>query len=48
MFGIAKENKFVLIDEDKEKLVNTLDFMPQYSVDEIKEYTEDEIKSINW
>ena len=44
MFGIVKENKFVLIDEDKEKLVNTLDFMPQYLVDDIKEYTEDEIE----
>ncbi len=43
MFGIVKENKFILIDEDKERLLNTLEFMPQYSVDEIKEYTEDEI-----
>lgn len=43
MFGIVKENKFVLIDEDKEKLLNTLEFMPQYSVEDIKEYTEEEI-----
>ena len=40
MFGIVKENKFVLIDEDKERLLNTLDFMPQYSVEDIKEYEE--------
>ncbi len=44
MFGIAKENKFVLIDEDKEKLLKTLEFMPQYSIDEIKEYTEEEVE----
>lgn len=43
MFGIVKENKFVLIDEDKEKLLNTLEFMPQYSIDEIKEYDEVEV-----
>lgn len=42
MFGIVKENKFVLIDEDKERLLNTLKFMPQYSVDDVKGYTEDE------
>ena len=40
MFGIVKENKFVLIDEDKERLLNTLEFMPQYSVEDIKEYEE--------
>ena len=40
MFGIVKENKFVLIDEDKERLINTLEFMPQYSVEDIKEYEE--------
>jgi hypothetical protein len=33
----------VLIDEDKEKLLNTLEFMPQYSVDDVKEYIEEEI-----
>lgn len=44
MFGIVKENKFVLIDEDKEKLIKTLAFMPQYSVDEIKEYKDEEIE----
>lgn len=43
MFGIVKENKFVLIDEDKEKLLKTLEFMPQYSIDDVKEYSEDEI-----
>lgn len=43
MFGIVKENKFILIDEDKERLLNTLEFMLQYSVEDVKEYTEDEI-----
>ncbi len=43
MFGIVKENKFILIDEDKEKLLNTLEFMPQYSKEDVKEYTEEEI-----
>lgn len=43
MFGIIKENKFVLIDEDKQKLVKTLELMPQYSAKEIREYRDDEI-----
>lgn len=43
MFGIVKENKFVLIDENKQKLINTLEFMPQYSKEDIQKYSEDEI-----
>lgn len=44
MFGIVKENKFVLIDENKSKLFKSLELLPQYSVDEIKEYTEEEVE----
>ena len=43
MFGIVKENKFVLIDGDIERLLNTLEFVPQYSEEDVKEYSEDEI-----
>lgn len=37
MYYIEKENKIVLFDEDKQKLQNTLLFMPQYAGLEIKE-----------
>lgn len=39
MFYIEQDNKIVLFDEDKEKLQNTLPFMPQYQDLEIKETT---------
>ena len=39
MFYIEQDNKIVLFDEDKEKLQNTLLFMPQYQDLEIKETT---------
>lgn len=37
MFYIEKDNKIILFDKDKEKLKNTLTFMPQYRGLEIKE-----------
>ncbi len=37
MFYIEDEGKILLFDEDKEKLINTLAFMPQYQGLEIKE-----------
>lgn len=37
MFYIENEEKIVLFDENKEKLTNTLSFMPQYKDLEIKE-----------
>lgn len=40
MFYIEKDNKIVLFDEDKQKLQNTIDFMPQYEGLEIKEVEE--------
>lgn len=36
MFYIEKDNKIVLFDENKEKLTNTLEFMPEYNGLEIK------------
>lgn len=37
MFYIEKDNKIVLFDENKQKLQNTLTFMPQYDGLKIKE-----------
>lgn len=37
MFYIQQDNKIVLFDEDKQKLQNTIAFMPQYEGLEIKE-----------
>lgn len=37
MFYVEKDNKIVLFDEDKQKLIDTLAFMPQYAGLEIKE-----------
>ena len=40
MFYIQQDNKIVLFDEDKQKLQNTIAFMPQYQDLEIKEVEE--------
>ena len=40
MFYIENENKIVLFDEDKQKLQDTIAFMPQYEGLEIKEVPE--------
>lgn len=40
MFYIEKEEKIILFDEDKQKLKDTLEFMPQYEGLEIKEVEE--------
>ena len=40
MFYIQQDNKIVLFDEDKQKLQNTIAFMPQYEGLEIKEVEE--------
>ena len=40
MFYIEKDNKILLFDEDKQKLKNTIAFMPQYQGLEIKEVEE--------
>lgn len=40
MFYIEDNNKIILFDEDKQKLQNTISFMPQYEGLEIKEVEE--------
>ena len=40
MFYIEKDNKIILSDEDKQKLQDTIAFMPQYEGLEIKEVEE--------
>ena len=40
MFYIQQDEKIVLFDEDKQKLQNTISFMPQYEGLEIKEVQE--------
>ena len=40
MFYIQQDNKIVLFDEDKQKLQNTIDFMPQYKGLDIQEVPE--------
>ena len=40
MFYIQQDNKIVLFDEDKQKLQNTIAFMPQYKGLEIEEVQE--------
>ena len=40
MFYIEKDNKIILFDEDKQKLQDTISFMPQYQGLEIKEVEE--------
>ena len=40
MFYIQQDNKIVLFDEDKQKLQDTITFMPQYQGLEIKEVEE--------
>ena len=43
-YGIVENHKFILIDDDLQRLKNTLPFMPQYSVEQIGTYDEDQIK----
>ena len=40
MFYIEDNNKILLVDEDKQRLQNTIAFMPQYAGLEIKEAKE--------
>ena len=40
MFYIQQDNKILLVDEDKQRLQNTIAFMPQYEGLEIKEVQE--------
>ena len=43
-YGIVKNKKFVLIDDDLQRLKNTLPFMPQYRAEQIAEYADDEVE----
>ena len=43
-YGIVENHKFILIDEDRQRLENTLPFMPQYSGEQIGTYDEDQIE----
>lgn len=43
-YGIVENHQFILIDEDRQRLENTLPFMPQYSVEQIGTYDEDQIE----
>ena len=43
-YGIIENKRFVLIDDDLQRLKNTLLFMPQYSVDQIKSYEDNQIE----
>lgn len=43
-YGIVENHKFILIDEDRQRLENTLPFIPQYSVEQIGTYDEDQIE----
>ena len=43
-YGIVENHKFILIDDDLQRLKNTLPFMPQYSVEQIGTCDEDQIE----
>jgi hypothetical protein len=43
-YGIVENHKFVLIDEELQRLKNTIPFMPQYSVEQIETYEDSEIE----
>ncbi len=43
-YGITENHKFVLIDEDLQRLKNTLLFMPQYRVEQIAEYEDGDVE----
>ena len=43
-YGIVENSRFILIDDDIQRLKNTLLFMPQYSVDQIKSYEDNQIE----
>ena len=43
-YGIVENHKFILIDDDLQRLKNTLPFMPQYSVNQIEAYGDGHIE----
>lgn len=42
--GIVENHKFVLIDDDLQRLKNTLPFMPQHSAEQLESYQDSEIE----
>ena len=43
-YGIVENHKFILIDDDLQRLENTLPFMPKYSVEQIETYEDSKIE----
>lgn len=43
-YGILKDNKFVLIDNDLGRVQNTIMFMPQHTLSEIVTFGDDEVE----
>lgn len=43
-YGITENHRFVLIDDDRQRLINTLAFVPQYTEDRIGSYPDDEVE----
>lgn len=43
-YGIAENGKFVLIDDDMQRLKNTLLFVPQYSAEMVETYQNEEVE----
>ena len=43
-YGIVENHKFVLIDDDWQRLKNTLLFVPQYSAEMVETYQNDEVE----
>lgn len=46
-YGIVENNVFVLLDENLQQLKDMLQFMPQYSADQIKPYEDSEVEHGN-
>ena len=43
-YGIVENHKFILIDEDRQRLENTLPFMPKWKETDIAPYEDSEIE----
>lgn len=44
MFIVTKDNKIILADTEKKRLINTLAFMPEHDGAEVQEVTDDELE----
>ena len=43
-YGILENNKFLFIDEDKNRLTDTLGFLPNYSESDIQEFEDEQVE----